>query len=320
MLKPRVLISRKLPSRVLSKIKDNFITVIRPSIYPMTSTEACESLEKYDAVIPTFGDDFSTDAIQSAVKPNCRILANYGAGYNNIDVLAARKRNIAVTNTPGAVTDATADIALALILMTARRTCEGNRMIRSGEWTGWSPTQLLGSHVTGQTLGIIGMGRIGRAIAHRCHYGFGMKIVFFNRSHVTDCPVPSTQLDSANEVCAVAKYIVMAVVSTPETHHFMNSSLLASMRKDGILINIARGDVIDEQALIESLKNGNISGAGLDVYEFEPHVPEELRSMNNVVLLPHLGTSVLSVREEMGMMTLANLKAYFSGESLPNPV
>lgn len=320
MTKSKVMFSRILPEKVTAEADRLFELTIRDNTIPMTAGEAQQSLVDYDAVVPTLGDDFNAEVFSSVKDPKCRILANFGAGYNHIDVEAALKAGIIVTNTPGAVTDATADIALALILMTARRTVEGDRIVRGNQWTGWKPTEMLGAHVTGQTLGIIGMGRIGKAIAKRCHHGFGMKVIFHNRSKVSDTGVPATQLNSAEEVVARANFVVVAVRGGPESYHLVDQELLGVMRKDGILINISRGDVVDENALIEALSTHQIAGAGLDVYEFEPEVPDEFKAMENVVLLPHLGTSVLAVREDMGMMVIDNLKGYFADQNPPNQV
>ena len=231
---------------------------------------------------------------------------------------AARAHGLMVTNTPGAVTDATADIALTLMLMTARRAGEGERMLRAGAWTGWHPVQLLGLTVSGRSLGIIGMGRIGQAIARRGHFGFGMSVRFHNRSTVTDLDLPATQV-TMDEVLA-ADFVVVAVPGGPNTHHLMNAAAFARMRPDAIFINISRGDVVDEAALIAALQSGQIAGAGLDVYEFEPQVPAALRAMENVTLLPHLGTAAHSVRTAMGLMAVANLIAWDEGRPLPNPV
>jgi len=317
--KPAILISRRMPDAVLDRARDHFTVDTRGEV-PMSRAEASASLATYDGVLPTLADAFDAEAFQEVARPRCRILANFGVGYNHIDVGAAARHGIIVTNTPGAVTDATADIALALLLMAARRTSEGERLVRSGNWEGWQPTQMLGQQVTGSTVGIIGMGRIGQAVARRCHSGFGMRVVYLNRSPIKDCGVPARRLKTAGEVCAAANFVVVALASTPATHHMINAAVLAAMRPEGILINVSRGEIIDEAALIAVLTEGRIAGAGLDVYEFEPHVPDALKALENVVLLPHLGTSVLKVREEMGQMAVTNLIDFFAGRSPPNIV
>ncbi|MCY4543261.1 MAG: D-glycerate dehydrogenase [Rhodobacteraceae bacterium] len=320
MNRPKVFISRQLPDSVMNRADEKFDLTVRMRSDPMNSEDLRRCLEDYDGVVPTLGDALQADVFVDPASIRCRILANFGAGYNHIDPEAARRAGVAVTNTPGAVTEATADIALALILMTARRTAEGDRLVRRGEWTGWAPTAMLGAGVFGKTLGVIGMGRIGRAVAKRCHAGFDMKVVFFNRSKVPNPGVEALQLESAAEVVRLADFVVVAVPGGPATHHMIDAELLSKMQPRGILVNISRGDVVDEGALVEALQRKEIAGAGLDVYEHEPAVPDELVGMENVVLLPHLGTSVLEVREDMGMMALDNLTAFFAGETPPNLV
>jgi len=216
------------------------------------------------------------------------------------------------------VTDATADIAMTLILTTARRAGEGERLLRAGRWQGWAPTQMLGTHVSGKQVGIIGMGRIGKAIARRCQAGFGMDVVFFNRSAVADAGVPARQVDMAQAMGA--DFVVVAVPGGKATHHLIDAAAFAAMKPTGIFVNISRGDVVDEGALIAALTAGQIAGAGLDVYEFEPKVPEALIRLENVTLLPHLGTAALEVREDMGLMAVTNLIAHIEGRDLPNRV
>lgn len=317
---PNLLVSRALPEAVMQALRVDFEVTLRPTTQPMSEDEAATALAAYDAVLPTLGDGFSAEAIGRVATPRCKILANFGVGYNHIDVGAAVAKGITVTNTPGAVTDATADIAMTLILMAARRAGEGERLVRSGAWTGWHPVQMLGLHIGGKTVGIIGMGRIGKAIARRCQAGFGMSVVFHNRSQVTDVGVPARQLGSLAEVMATADVVVIAVPGSPRTHHLIDAAALGTMQPYAYLVNISRGDVVDEAALIAALAAGQIAGAGLDVYEQEPHVPDGLLALDNVVLLPHLGTNAEEVRSLMGMMAVANLQAFFGGGEVPNKV
>jgi lactate dehydrogenase-like 2-hydroxyacid dehydrogenase len=249
----------------------------------------------------------------------CGVLANFGVGYNHIDVAAARAAGVQVSNTPDTVTDATADIGLTLILAACRRAGEGERIVRAGQWVGWGPTQMLGTHVTGKTVGIIGMGRIGQAVAHRCHYGFGMPVLYFNRSPKV-VPVPSRQVDSLHDLMAGADIVVVTVPASAETRNLIDAAAFAAMKPTGIFVNIARGDVVDEDALIAVLQDRRIAAAGLDVYAKEPYVPEALRVLDNVVLLPHLGTAALEVRVAMGQMALDNIMAWQAGKSLPQAV
>lgn len=316
----RLLITRPLPARVEARAVARYDTVPRLSTTPLTAEEMRAALCSFDVILPTLGDAFSARVFAETPAPRARLLANFGVGFNHIDTKAAAAAGVMVTNTPGAVTDATADIALSLILSTARRTGEGERCLRSGAWDGWHPTQMLGLHVTGKTLGVIGMGRIGRAIAHRCHFGFGMQVVFHSRTKGVNAGLCATQLPDALAVARAADVIVVAVPGGAETHHLIAAPFFAAMQAHAIFINIARGDVVDEAALVAALQSGEIAGAGLDVYEFEPRVSPELLSMENVTLLPHLGTAALEVREAMGMMALDNIDAFARGEAPPNRV
>jgi gluconate 2-dehydrogenase len=315
-LKQKLLITRRLPDRVLDAASARFDVTLRDRTEVLSADELRSALREYDAVLPTLGDRFQPDVFADVSAPRTRILANFGVGYNHIDVEAARAAGVMVTNTPGAVTDATADIAVSLILMTARRLGEGERILRAGRWEGWGPVQMLGTHVTGKRLGIIGMGRIGKALAKRCHHGFDMEVVFSNRSPVTDPGLPARQVEMAEAMAA--DFVVIAVPGGKATHHLIDAKALGMMKKSGILVNISRGDVVDEAALVAALQTGRIAGAGLDVYEFEPKVPADLIAMENVTLLPHLGTACLEVREDMGMMAVANLVAWAEGKAPPN--
>lgn len=314
----RLLITRRLPDCVLEAAGQRFDVTLRDDPRPLAARELRAALSEYDAVLPTLGDLFSAEVFAEVPAPRARILANFGVGHNHIDGAAARRAGIAVTNTPGAVTDATADLAVTLLLMTARRAGEGERLVRSGQWQGWHPTQMLGTSVTGKTLGVVGMGRIGRAIARRCHFGFGMAVLFCNRSPVADPGLPARQV-SLPEVMA-ADFVVIAVPGSPASHHLIDAKALAAMRPTGIIVNVARGDVVDEAALIAALRQRRLAGAGLDVHEFEPQVSPDLIAMENVTLLPHLGTAALDVRSAMGLMAVENLVAHLEGRPLPNPV
>lgn len=312
----KLLVSRALPDSVMEAARARFDVTCRDTTRPMDPGECREVLRDFDLILPTLGDAFGEDAFQGEIRARC--LANYGVGYNHIDVAAARAAGLVVTNTPGAVTDATADIALTLILMTARRAGEGERLVRSGGWQGWHPVQMLGMHVTGRRVGIVGMGRIGQAVARRCRDGFGMDVAFWNRS--PKAVAGARQMGSLPELCASVDIVVITVAATPQTRHLIDAETLAAMAPHAILVNVARGDVVDETALIAALRGGGIAGAGLDVYEHEPDVPEALREIENVVLLPHLGTAALEVREAMGRMALDNVVAVAEGRDPPNPV
>ena len=314
----RLLVTRRMTRAAEETISGAFDATFRDSTTPLTEAEAIAALRENDAIIPTLGDPFNATVLGTSDR-RARVLANFGAGFNHIDLQAARAAGIVVTNTPDVVTDATADIALTLILMTARRAGEGERLVRAGRWTGWHPTQMLGMHVTGRTVGIVGMGRIGQAIARRCHFGFGMPVIFHNRSTVTGLDLPARQV-ALPDLLAQADVVVMAVPGGASTRHLIGAAELAAMKPGAILVNIARGDVVDEVALIAALGAGPLGGAGLDVYEREPEVPEALRLRENVVLLPHLGTATEEVRTDMAMRALANLAAFFNGDAPPDRV
>lgn len=315
----KLLITRPLPQPVLDALGGVFDVTSRSETTPLSAQELRVALTDYDAVLPTLGDMFSAEVFGDVPQPRCKILANFGMGYNHFDLSAAKEAGVAVTNTPGAVTDATADIAMTLMLMSARRAGEGERLVRSGQWQGWHPTQMLGLHLTGKSVGIVGMGRIGQAIAQRCHFGFGMTVKYFNRS-AKDLSFPAVRLETLAELAGQVDVLVSAVPAGAQTHHIINADILQAMKPTGHFINIARGDVVDEKALIAALESGQIAGAGLDVYEFEPKVPPALMALQNAVLLPHLGTAALEVRTAMGLMAVDNLLAFNAGNPLPNPV
>ena len=316
----KLLITRPLPVKVLDAAAAQFDLTVRAETLPLTPAEVRASLSDHDLVLPTLRDIYDAAAFAAVPNPRARLLANFGVGFNHIDAAAARAAGIAVTNTPGAVTDATADIAMMLILMAARRAGEGERLVRSGGWQGWHPTQMLGMHLGGKVVGIVGMGRIGKAIARRCHHGFGMSVRFVNRSPVADAGVPAQQMASIATLAAEVDVLVAAVPGGAATRHLIGAEVFAAMQPHAIFINISRGDVVDEVALIAALQSGQIGGAGLDVYEQEPTVPAALCAMENVVLLPHLGTAALEVREAMGLMALDNLVAFAAGRVPPNLV
>jgi len=271
-----------------------------------------------DAVICTLADPI-TDALLAAA-PRLKIVANYAVGYNNVDVAAATRRGIVVTNTPDVLTDATADLTWALILAGARRVVEGDRWTRSGQWPGWAPTQMLGTDVTGKTLGIIGMGRIGQAVAQRAQ-GFRMPVLYASHRPCSSPPGVSTWIHRPlEEVLTQADFISLHVPLSDTTRHLMGSRELAMMKSTAFLINTSRGPVIDEAALLAALQQGRIAGAGLDVYEREPVITAGLERLPNVVLLPHLGSATQQIRIKMGMLCVENIAAVLGGRPPLNPV
>ena len=312
-------ITRPMTAAVEARAREEFDVDIRPDTGVLSRAEMQRALRDYDVVMPTLGDRFDAEIFAAVPAPRCRLLANFGVGYNHIDVEAARAAGVAVTNTPGAVTDATADIAMTLLLMSARRAGEGERLVRDGSWEGWHPTQMLGQHVTGKTVGIVGLGRIGAAIGQRCHFGFGMNVLYTARSD-KDPGFPVSRCANLSEMAAQVDFLVVAVPGGADTRHMVDEAVLAAMQPHAHLINIARGEIVKEAALITALQEHRIAGAGLDVYEFEPEVPEALRALDRVTLLPHLGTATEEVRSNMGHMVLDNVAAFIAGRELPNPV
>ncbi|PRY21816.1 gluconate 2-dehydrogenase [Aliiruegeria haliotis] len=315
----RILISRTLPEAILEEAARLGEVTVRPGRIPLDLGEARQALNDYDGILSMGGDAFGAETFETGPF-RCKVIANFGVGYEHIDAPAAKAAGVAVSNTPGAVTDATADIGMTLVLMTCRRAAQGERLVRSGQWEGWRPMELLGMHVTGKTLGIVGMGRIGKAVARRAHFGFDMPIVFYNRSRVEDPGLPATQLDTIEDLMSTADIVVVTVPATPQTRHLIGAAEIAAMKPTGVLVNIARGNVVVEADLIKALQEKRIGGAGLDVYEFEPKVPQALRDLDNAVLLPHMGTSTLEVRTNMGMLCLDNIRAALEGRDLPTPV
>ena len=317
--RPRVIVTRRWPAAVEEALAARFDTRLNADDHPFTGEEMAEALRSADALCPTVTDSLGASLFRPGMR--VRIVGNYGVGYNHIDVAAARRQGIVVTNTPGVLTDCTADLAMTLILMCARRAGEGERELRAGEWTGWRPSHMVGSRVTGKTLGIVGMGRIGQATARRARHGFGMRIACYSRS-----PVPRAVLDELqakqvselDELSAHVDFLSLHCPVTPQTHHLIDARRLALMRRTAYLINGSRGPLVDEQALADALAGGRLAGAGLDVYEREPNVCDVLPGLDNVVLLPHMGSSTAETRDAMGMRVVENLDRFFAGEEPPD--
>ena len=316
--RPTLYLSRLLPDPVMTIVRERFQMAQEPLDALPASTSLREGLCHADAAIVTLGDMIEAETIHSATR--LQILANYAVGYNNIDLAAARQRGLIVTNTPDVLTDATADLTWALILATARRIVEGDALVRSGSWTGWGPTQLLGTEVSGKTLGIIGMGRIGQAVAQRA-MGFRMPIRYHTRQPKAATSFPREwKHRSLQDLLSEADVVTIHVPLTPATHHLISARELAWLKPTAFVINTARGPIIDEGALADALKIGVIAGAGLDVYEQEPAVHSALAELKQVVLLPHLGSATLQARVQMGLVCLKNIQAVLEGRSAPNQV
>ena len=322
MTKPKVIVTRRWPEQVEAELKKSFDVDLNAVDRPLSEAELKDAFTNADAVFPTVTDAINAKVL-SAGPLRARLIGNFGVGYNNIDIAAAKARGLVVTNTPEVLTDATADIALTLLLSVARRSGEGERHLRSGQWTGWRPTHMMGTQVTGKTLGLIGLGRIGRATAVRAHSGFKMRVLYFDpfpppEDFITSIGAESR--DSVEDVLRESDFVSIHCPATPENRHLINAKRLACMRPDAFLINTARGDIVDEEALVEALEAKRIAGAGLDVFEREPRVSPRLLNREDVVLLPHLGSATIETRVAMGLRVLENAKAFFAGDEPPDRV
>lgn len=319
---PRIVVTRRLPRPVEEALAERFDAVLSGDDHAMTPLELQRALSEADGILTTVTDRFTAEVL-SAYPIRAKILANFGAGYENIALAAAAAHDIVVTNTPDVLTDCTADLAMTLILMALRRAGEGEREVRGGRWTGWRPTHLLGHRVTGRTLGLIGMGRIARAVAHRAHHGFGMRVLCFNRTPLSPVDLASVGAEpraTLEALLAESDIVSLHTPSTPETRGMMNALRLAQMKPGAFLINTARGDLVADDALIAALLAGHLAGAGLDVFRGEPDLDPRYRTLPNVVLLPHLGSATRETREAMGFRALENLAAFFEGRPVPDRV
>lgn len=316
MTKPTVFVTRRWPEDVEQRLAEEFDVTLNTDDVPLTQEAMKDAFRSYDAVFPTVTDKIDADVL-AGDSVRTRLIGNFGVGYNHIDVEAAVRQGITITNTPDVLTDATADLAMALILATARRVGEGERHLRSGLWTGWRPTHMMGRQVTGKTLGIIGYGRIGQATARRAHHGFGMRIKVQSRSPVDPAILAETQAEQAASLDALlpaCDFVSLHCPATAENRHLINAARLGQMASDAILINTGRGELVNEQDLIAALNDGAIGGAGLDVFEEEPKVTPGLIDRQDVVLLPHLGSATIETRNAMGFRVLENATAFFAGD------
>jgi lactate dehydrogenase-like 2-hydroxyacid dehydrogenase len=321
----RVVVTRKLPEAVEADVASRYDALFNRTDVGLSPDQLVQILKEADVVMTTVTDKwhpgiFDTPGIR------CKLLANVGVGVNHIHLEAAKRAGVMVTNTPDVLTDDTCDIGIALMLMVMRRLGEGERHLRSGAWGGLRPTFMLGRTLRGKTLGIIGYGRIGRAMARTAHTAFGMHIVYHAPRDpriddpATAGPESAERVGTLEELLQRSDVVSLHCPATPETRHLMNARTLGLMKRDAYLVNTARGDVVDERALVDALKDGTIAGAGLDVYEFEPSVTAELKDMENVVLLPHLGSATIETRTAMGMRALLNVNAFARGEPLPDRI
>ena len=318
----RVFLVRRLPAAIETKLRERYDVEVNATDETYPVARLVEAARSFDAIVPTVVDD--VPAAVFATRPlRVRIIANYGVGFDRIDLAAARAHDVVVTNTPGVLTEDTADLAIMLMLAAARRTSEGERQLRAGDWAGWRPTHLLGTRVNGATLGVVGFGRIGAAVARRAHRGFGMRVLFVNPSAPDATAVNDARAErcaSLDELLPASDIVSLHAPAREGTRGMIDARRLESMRPGAILVNTARGDLVDESALADALERGHVGAAGLDVFEREPAVSERLLALHNAVLLPHLGSATTASRVAMGERVLTNLDAFFRGVPPPDRV
>src|SRR5579862_5384785 len=319
--KPLVVVTRKLPERVETRMRELFDARLNLDDKPMAIADIAQAMREADVLVPTVTDKIDSGLIAQA-GDQMKLIANFGNGVDHIDVTSALRRGITVTNTPGVLTEDTADMTMALILSTARRLAEGARIIPSGEWTGWSPTWMLGRRITGKRLGIVGMGRIGQALARRAR-AFGLSIHYHNRRRATAAieeALEATYWESLDQMLARMDFVSINCPHTPGTYHLLSARRLKLMKSSAYIVNTSRGEVIDENTLARMLEAGELSGAGLDVFEHEPAVNPKLLKLKNVVLLPHMGSATIEGRIDMGEKVIINIKTFADGHKPPDRV
>lgn len=314
--KPVVFLTRRLPESTETRMRELFDAHLRDRDTPLSHEELCAAVQSADVLVPTVTDRIDA-AVIAAAGDQLKLIASFGTGVDHIDLAAAKARGITVTNTPGVLTEDTADVAMALMLAVPRRIAEGDKVARSGEWTGWSPTGMLGHRINGKRLGIIGMGRIGTAVARRAR-GFGLSIHYHNRKPVhpeTEAELEATYWDSLDQMLGRVDIVSVNCPHTPATNHLLTRRLLSMMQLSAYLVNTSRGEVIDEAALADLLASRQIAGAGLDVYEDEPRITTALVGLPNVVLLPHIGSATIEGRLEMGDKVIINIQTFWDGHT-----
>jgi len=319
MAKPVVFATRRLPEAVMAKLQAAFDLRVDEKDLPLNKDELISGARIADGMIAMLSDVIDHEVL--AASPTLKIVSNYAVGYNNIDLEAAKAQNIAVTNTPGVLTETTADLTFALLMAVARRIPEADQWVKSGQWSGWAPTEMMGTDIHGRHLGLIGMGRIAQAVARRAS-GFGMTVSYFSRRKLPPAKEADLRVTYRpfSELLKTSDYVSLHVPLNETSHHLINRKALFQMKKTAFLINTARGPVIDEAALCQVLESGRIAGAGLDVFEAEPMISPPLVHLKNVVTLPHIGSASLRTRETMGQMVFANLQAAFAGQKPPDMV
>lgn len=317
MKKPKVFLTRELPPKAMQRLREETELEMNKEDRVLTKEELMAGIKGKDALLCLLTDQIDNEVLSA--NPDLQVVANYAVGFNNIDVEAATKMGIPVSNTPGVLTETSADLAFALIMSVGRRIPEADKYIRTGQWNGWGPLQFLGTDIHGATLGIIGLGRIGKALVKRAR-GFGMEIKYWNRTRLTKGEENQLGVEyhSFDEVLKVADFMSIHVAYNQETHHIISSRELDMMKPTAVLINTSRGPIVDEKALVNALQAGQIGGAGLDVFENEPQIEPELLEMDQVVILPHLGSATIATRTRMAMIAIDNLLAVFNGKEAPN--
>ncbi|MDV6330383.1 D-glycerate dehydrogenase [Asticcacaulis sp. 201] len=319
---PKILITRPWPKGAQAYMQAKYDVTVNDSGVPLTHDQLIQAMSDYDCVCSSLGDQMDA-AVFAVPNARARMIGHYGAGYENIDVAAAKAAGITVSNTPDVLTDATADIALMLMLMTSRRASEGERQLRAGQWKGWGTTALMGQSLEGKTLGLVGFGRIAQATAEKAARALGMKIAYYSRRQASadvEAALDAHYVPSLDGLAAVADVLSLHTPGGAETRHMVDARLLGLMKPTAILINTARGSVVKEDDLAEALKAGTIWAAGLDVYEHEPDVHPALLPLTNAVLLPHLGSATVETREAMGMRAATNVDLFFAGEPVRDRV
>ena len=321
MVKPKVFITRRWPKEAEERLKKIFDVTLNQDDKVLSNNEIAEGFYNHDALACTVSDTIDENIIKSGKTGKGKIIANFGVGFNHIDLNACKKYKIVVTNTPDILTDATADLTILLMLMISRRSKEGEFEIENNKWAGWRPTHLLGSELSHKTLGIIGFGRIGQAVAKRAYFGFNMKIKYYNRSKKNiDLSFEAEEINNIIELCKSSDFLSLHCPGGNKNKHLVDHDVLNAMKKTGYLINTARGDLINEISLVEALNTNQIAGAGLDVFENEPNINPLFLKARNLTMLPHLGSATLETRTAMGNKVFENLKKYFKTGKVIDPV
>ena len=321
MKKPKVIITRRLQDRVENRMKELFNVDLSTAEYPISKRELLSAVKDAEILVPTIGDKIDA-SILSAANSNLKLIANYGAGYDHIDIKTALQRGIIVTNTPSVLTTDTADMTMALILAIPRKLREGHEEMQSGNWKGWSPSAMIGMRITGKKLGILGMGRIGQAIAKRAK-AFDLNINYHNRRRLhenIEKSLSATYWENLEEMLSAVDILVVSASLNPSSLYLLDAKCLGKMKPSAYLVNISRGEIIDQKALVRQLKDGRLGGAGLDVYDSEEVIGSDFKSLKNVFLLPHMGSSTLEGRIEMGEKVIINIKTYLDGHRPPDQI